>query len=105
MDGAPQVVVRIDVGELRRVDQAVQKGRDLGSALGARAVMIFTGENHTANDAFGGVVVWVERWIVEEAQQRLLSQLDVAECVAQTARRRNRERVNPAASRSGRVLR
>jgi hypothetical protein len=45
MDGAPQIVVRIDVGELRRVDQAVQNGRDLGAALGARAVMILTAEN------------------------------------------------------------
>jgi hypothetical protein len=42
MNRLPQVVVRVDIGELGRVDQAVQKCRHLGTALGARAMMILS---------------------------------------------------------------
>src|SRR6059036_1403906 len=55
--GGVEVQLRLDAGELGGFKQAVEQRGDLGAALGARAVMIFSAQNHTAQTALGGVVV------------------------------------------------
>ena len=46
--GFEQVGLRVHSGELRGLDQGVEERRDLGPALGARAVVIFAADDQSS---------------------------------------------------------
>jgi hypothetical protein len=59
-----QVCRRIDVVELRGLDDGVERGGDLGAAPRLRAEVIAAADDRPANSSLGGIVVERDRpWI------------------------------------------
>src|SRR2546422_11423395 len=85
--GGEQVELRLDACELGRFEQAVEQRGDLGAALGARAVMIFPAQNHTAQATLRGVVVERDARVVEEERQALPQTQHVGDGLAKPALR------------------
>src|SRR3989442_6348360 len=85
--GGEQVELRLDACELGRFEQAVEQRSDLGAALGARAVMIFPAQNHTAQATLRGVVVERDARVVEEERQALPQTQHVGDGLAKPALR------------------
>src|SRR6266508_6583925 len=80
-----QVDLGLDPTELRGLDQAVEKGGDLGAALGAGAVMILSSDDQAAQATLGGVVVERDPRILEEARQPRPESQHVADRLAEAA--------------------
>ena len=53
---------------LRRLDEAVEKGGDLGPALSTRSVAVLVTDDHAAEPTPGGVTVQRDACVVEEAR-------------------------------------
>src|SRR6266568_1837035 len=85
--GGVEVQLRLDAGELGGFEQAVEQGGDLGAALGARTVMVFTAQNHAAQAALGLVVVHRDARVVEEQSQARPQAQHVGDRLAEAALR------------------
>src|SRR5881296_1217510 len=85
--GGVEVQLRLDAGELSGLEQAVEQRGDFGAALGARAVMIFSAQNHAAQTALGGVVVQRDARVVEEQSQARPQAQHVGDRLAEAALR------------------
>ncbi len=77
-----QIGMRSDMSELSTLDETVEDDRDLGTALGARPIMILSSNDDAADGAPGLVVVDGDRWILEEEHKPFPDTCRVAGCFA-----------------------
>jgi hypothetical protein len=93
------VGLRLDTAELRRLDEAVEEGGDLGAPVRAGAVVVLPPENDAAEPAFSDVVIHWDARIIEESRQTRPQPQHVADGLTETAFRKGALAMGPRVNR------
>ena len=82
-----EVAPGLKCAELGRLDEAVEKRRDLGSAQRSRSVVILAAKHHASQPAFGPIVIEGDARVVEKAREPEPQPTQIAEGLAEAALR------------------